>query len=163
MNDTPRDNDSTGKLQRVCQGLPPVEVDCSGWDADVSEEQWSTGDVVSGVRSVGPIEVDASTWGAGSDVWLELVVSFDQQTPPAQVIEQTNRLAGLVCRIDPELGLTWDFVRSRTEKDDFIIALAPAKAKSDDRRLEQVLTVARSELARTPAGNRAVARLARAA
>jgi formylglycine-generating enzyme required for sulfatase activity len=44
--------------------LPGVEVDCSTWESDIPEEQWSTGRCEVLTRSLPAVEADCSGWGA---------------------------------------------------------------------------------------------------
>lgn len=130
--------------------------------ADPNEGR-STGRLVSLHKALPAVEVDCSGWAAGATVWLELVVSFDQRTPPARVMEHANQLIAAAARAAPELGLTYDFTRSRAEKGDVVIALTPRNTTDVERRLKEVAEVFRGETARSDEVRRLVATVAHAA
>jgi hypothetical protein len=153
---------SEGCFERVGRALPVREIDASGWEPDIP-----TGDENSAfLRSVAQAVPSIARNSVGSDddppVWLELRVSFAEDTAPAKVIEHTNRLIGLLSAADPELGLTWDHRRSRAEDRDVIVALSPrSMVAGAEKRLRDLLAIVEPDVGRLSGTNRTVARLVR--
>jgi hypothetical protein len=155
---------SGGRFERICQGLPAIEVDCSTWEADLPEEAWSHGQFDKAVRSMPTTTVDCASWEAAPPVWLELVVVFSDQTKPTQVMEQAKRLIGLAAAVVPDLGLTYAPGLSRTEGEAVVIALVPQPSTGAEQRLVAVVGVIGERLtASNAATSRTAVRLARAA
>ncbi|MBY0229969.1 MAG: hypothetical protein K2W96_11865 [Gemmataceae bacterium] len=127
MNDQPGKNE----FERVCKTLPPVEVDCSGWESDIPDEAWSTGEFVSPTVALPAVEADCSHWLDEPATWLELVIAFNDHTSPADALESTNQLIGAVHAEAPRLGLAYDFRHSRREGEDLILALRPTGAGTE--------------------------------
>jgi hypothetical protein len=96
-------------------------------------------------------------------VWLELVVSFAADTPPAKVLEHTKRLVETAARLVPDLLLSYDLNRSRTEDGDIVIALKPRRVDGAAERLADVADVIRQEAGRLAAEQRVVVRIGKAA
>ncbi len=142
---------------------PALEVDCSGW-VDASPADWRTGRFASH-KSTGPaVEVNCSTWRAEPAVWLELIVSFEETTSPAKVIECANRMIQIAHELDPGLSLTYDFTRTRpVDNGDVVIVLTPTLQSSADQRIQAVAARIESEMANVPSVKRVQAQLARAA
>ena len=157
----PAPDDRPTELRGVARCLPPIEVDCGGWDADLPEEMWCVGSFRSPARALAAVEADCSAWDAGPAMWLELVVTFQADTPPAQVMQHANRLIGLAHAAAPGLELAYDFARSRTEGDDVVIALTP-RAGGAGREFESSVEKIQAGLSRSPDG-RAAVRLRRSA
>ena len=73
--------------------------------------------------------------------WLELVVSFDAGTPVADVMRHTLALVKAVADAVPDLGLTYDFERTRAEGESVILALRPRNPAGAAARLREVADV----------------------
>ena len=125
---TPPNHRSSGKFVRAGKPLPTVDVDCSHWQRAAGTR--SRGKFVGVAQHLPSTESDSTP-----PVWLELVVSFEENTPPAQVWEHTKRLIVEVSRAAPELGLIYDVNHSRTENEDVVIALAPQSSAGSSERL----------------------------
>ena len=129
MNGDSREEWSTGRLIRLCKGLPPVHVDASAWEPDIPADQWTTGRMVTPLKALLQQEVDCSSWDAPSP-WLELVVAFAPGSSPLQAVEQANRTIGL---LQAGTRLSYDAVRSRTEGETFVIALVPQDKMTEEK------------------------------
>ena len=123
MNPNDNNGEWNGDLENVAKNIPSIEVDCSGWDADIPEDQWSHGELENLAKPVPAVVIDCSGWDTEPVAWLELVVDFDVNTPPAKVVVHTHRLIHAVASAVPELGLQYDLDRSRTEGESIIVAL----------------------------------------
>jgi hypothetical protein len=119
-----------------------IEVDCSKW-VDTAAGGWTFGSFATASDTREAVAVDCSHWEREPAAWLELVVSFEGNTPPAQVWEHTKRLIVEVSRAAPELGLAYDVNHSRTENEDVVIALTPRSSPGAAQRLNQLADVIR--------------------
>ncbi|MBX9627318.1 MAG: hypothetical protein K2X82_26180 [Gemmataceae bacterium] len=135
---------STGTFLTKSVTRPAVGVDAAGWTG-TSSGGWTSGEFVTRNATREPVSVDCSGWGAGTaDAALELVVTFDAGTPPAAVFEHTKKLVEAAAAAVPDLGLTYDFARSRAEGDDVVVVLTPRRPTADARqRLREVAEVVR--------------------
>ncbi|MBY0232035.1 MAG: hypothetical protein K2W96_22350 [Gemmataceae bacterium] len=86
---------------------------------------------MSSLVALPPVLADCSHWTEELAAWLELVVSFDEGTTPADAMESTNRLIGAVHAEAPRLGLAYDFRHSRKEGDE-VVALRPTGAATEE-------------------------------
>jgi hypothetical protein len=148
---------SSGKFVRVGKPVPPTDVDCSSWERSAGPR--SRGKLVGVAEHLPPVSGEF----VPAPAWLELVVSFDISTPPAKVFEHTKQLVEAAARAVPELGLTYDFTRSRTENGDVVIALTPANTADVAKRLTHVAAVIQQATTQLPGVRRLVATVARAA
>lgn len=153
----PPNDRSSGQLASAGQGLPPTDVDCSGWQRAAGPR--SRGKLVGAATQLPPVAVGFIREPA---VWLEVLVSFDAGTPPVRVMEYSRRLIAAAGAI-PDLGLTYDFNRSRAENDDVVIALSPTVGGDVEKRLNEAAAVIRRETAQFPDVRKLVATVARAA
>lgn len=105
----------------------------------------TTGDFVVKKKTRPAIEVDCSGWAeAPVGPRLELVVSFDAGTPPTAVFEHAREPVEAAAAAVPDLGLTSDLTRTRTEGQDVVVVLSPSRPATDAReRLAEVAEVIR--------------------
>lgn len=127
MNGDSREEWTEGRLVRRVIGLPPVQVDASGWDAEPPADQWATGRAITRIDPVPPRTVDCANWDVGP-AWLELVVAFAPGSPPLQAVEQANRAIGL---LQAGARLSYDAARSHPEGESFVIALVPTERATE--------------------------------
>ena len=125
---------------------PPIVVDCSKW-VDTSDGTWTFGNFVTPKATREPIIVDCSTWNRDSAVWLELVVSFDADTKPLEVVKHTDALVAAASAAVPDLGLTYDSDRTRAEGDSVVLSLKPRDAAGAAERLAEAADVIRKATA----------------
>jgi hypothetical protein len=171
MNPNAKNEWSSGSLENAAKCVDSVATDCSCWESDIPADLWSIGKLVGVAQSIPPVVVDCSHWERAAGprsqgkfvgvaeklppvegifvpappAWLELVVSFDQSTPPARAIEHTNRLIVAAARAAPELGLFYDAGRSRVEQDNVVIALSPTRTGDVEKRLNEVAAALQHE------------------
>lgn len=58
---TERNERQDERLACRTRACAPVEVDCSGWESDIPESQWSTGKLVSVARVLPHTDVEIET------------------------------------------------------------------------------------------------------
>jgi hypothetical protein len=140
----PPDDRASGKLERVGQGSPPVDVDCSGWQRAAGPR--SRGKLVGVATHQPPATVGFVREPAA---WLEVVVSFDDSVTPATVFGQTFRFIHALHEQYRRQGLAleYDTARSRTEGEQVVVALRLNAPISDEQR-GRAVAITRSELAK---------------
>lgn len=126
---------SVGILSSLAGAIPAVPVDCSRWPRDPAAPR-SRGKLVRvGRASPAPRLAHREDAGAPQPRCLELVVAFAPNLPPTQVWLEINRLLQAMSAAAPDLELTYDALRSRTENGNVIIALTPADPAGASERL----------------------------
>lgn len=133
-------NRSSGKFVRLGKSIPTVDVDCSNWARSAGPR--SRGKFVGVAQHLPPTDGD---FVSSSPAWLELLLSFEENTQPARAIEHANRLIVAASRVAPELGLFYDAGRSRVEQDNIVIALTPTRTGDVEKRLNEVAAVLQRE------------------
>lgn len=130
------DKRSAGNLSRLGGASPAVEVDCSRWPRNSAVPR-SSGKLVR-VAHAAPVPSLPQHDGVGAtmSLRLEVVVGFSANLPPTQVWHEINRLMQAMSAAAPDLKLTYDALRSRTENGDVVIALTPKDPKATSERLD---------------------------
>jgi hypothetical protein len=163
MNPNTPDGGSSGQLIGVSRSIPPTILKCEGWESDIPDDQWCQGTLEGVTRSLPVASPGFSEELSGTSVWLEISVSFDEHTQPAQVVEQSKRLVGIAQAGDPTLGLFYDFHRSRTENDLVVIALSTRSTSDIETRLHGVAEIILREATQLPELRKLVATVTRGA
>jgi hypothetical protein len=143
---------SKGEFVRMTKSLPPVKVDCSGWDCAAGPR--STGEFVHMTKSMPPIKVDCSGWGRASQLYLECDLTLAPDTDPvavlARVIELVNRLHEYETSLGGA-GLTWDKERSSAKPGRLLLILRPNDSAGAEDRLRKLAELVVQTLAGGPA------------
>jgi hypothetical protein len=123
MSPIPPDGMSTGRFVRAYTvALPPIEVDCSGWEADIPPEQWSTGRFESVCVSLPAV---VGEFVPAPEEHFEIAVRFAPDADPARVEQVVGRVMAAVHAAAPDLDLT----RAPTGGDVVIAVTGPADAR----------------------------------
>ena len=117
---------SAGSLTTLAGAYPVVPIDCSHWPRGPATARSSGKLVRVGHASFVPSSNLPGPTDQPKPQWLELVVTFAGQIPPADVWQEINRLLLALSAAAPELKLTYDALHSRAENGDLVIALTPA-------------------------------------
>lgn len=72
MSEKADDGWTYGRFKNLAQNLPPVEVDCSGWEPDIPADQWTVGTFVNLAQTLPPVDVDCSDWDRLPAAWVEV-------------------------------------------------------------------------------------------
>jgi hypothetical protein len=126
---TPNDR-SKGKFVRIGKPLATTSIDCSHWQRSAGPR--SRSHFIGVAKRHPPVE---GQFARTPSIWLELVVSFGEGTPPFSVIAHANRLIAAATQAAPELNLIYDFSHTRSDNGDVIISLAPRTAWGTPERL----------------------------
>jgi hypothetical protein len=140
MNEKPRDDTSTGRLIRAAsKSICPPALDCSGWDAEIPTEQWSTGKLLSVTKSLPAVE---GSFTLADSLRLEIALRLDPGVDPARAFTLAVGLIGDLLTYDPALGLSYDAARSRAENGRVMLVLTPTRPGPDAMsRLEKIAGV----------------------
>lgn len=151
MNANPNGGWSEGRLVNAAKHLPAVEIDCSGWEADIPADQWSEGRLENAAKALPAVVVDCSEWDRDPAVWLEVTVSFADDADVAALVALSKRLVEALQATAPDLGLVYDERLSRVAGEDVVIALTPTTnpAAVEERLAGLIRTV--GEVLRQPA------------
>lgn len=116
MNNKPSGEWSEGRFVRPPgdRSFPANETDCSRWQSDIPDSEWSVGHFRPLTVSVPPMS------------WLEFTVEFQVDANLKAVERAVSAFVDQVSALEPALSLRYDASRSRVAEDgDLIVALVP--------------------------------------
>jgi hypothetical protein len=139
---------STGRLVRCpAQQGKPIEVDCSGWEADVPAERWSTGRLV---RVCQGLPLSSGPFVPAPETRLEIAVQLAPEAAPERVFLFATRMIAAVQGAAPTLRLRYDTERSRAEPGKVVIALTPEDSGAAKQEMAVIADAVRSVVAEFP-------------
>jgi hypothetical protein len=151
---------SSDQLVRVCQTLPPIEVDCSDWVCET--EPYTSTSLERVCQTLPPIEAE---FFPPSDVFLELTFTLAANADANRILDKATKLFERVDEYEKSLGgagITWDRERSNTQNGTLSLILMPNNPADAEQYLQTLATLVVGALAEFQAVNAVLARGCRA-
>jgi len=112
----------------------PIEVDCSSWEADIPESEWTTVDLEDVNVHLPAIEGEF----VPAPFSLLITLTRDAAFRTEQLVLHSARLMSEIHSANPDLGLSYDLKHSHAQNGTVQIALISTKGQNTEQRLRAI-------------------------